>query len=117
MIDFLKENKMLAGILIGGVLLVGGYFAFFSGGGSSALLTPTSGTTPSSQVSKELLATIANLKSITLDTQLFTDEAFISLVDFHVEIPLQPVGRDNPFKPLQGGVRSAGSAGIPGIGR
>ncbi len=113
MIDFLKENKMLAGILIGGVVLVGGYFAFFSGGGSSTLLTASSGT-QTSQVSKELLATIGDLKSITLDTSIFTDTAFLSLVDFHVDIPLQPVGRSNPFSPLIGGVRTSGPVGIPG---
>lgn len=118
MLDFLKENKMLAGILIGAVLLVGGYFAFFSGGGSSALLSASSGTAATSQISKELLATIGNLKAITLDTKLFEDEAFISLVDFHVDIPLQPVGRDNPFGQLNGGSRptSAAGAGIPGTG-
>lgn len=116
MMDFLKENKILAGILVGAVLLVGGYFAFFSGGGSSALLSSSSGTAPNSQVSKELLATIGNLKGITLDTKLFEDEAFTSLVDFHVDIPLQPVGRDNPFQQLNNGSRptSATGAGIPG---
>lgn len=116
MMDFLKENKMLAGILIAAVLLVGGYFAFFSGAGSSALLSSSSGTAATSQVSKELLVTIGNLKGISLDNKLFVDEAFTSLVDFHVDIPLQPVGRDNPFQPLDGGVRptSATGTGIPG---
>lgn len=116
MMDFLKENKMLAGILIGAVLLVGGYFAFFSGGGSSTLLSSSSGTTGTLQVSKELLAIIGDLKGITLDIELFEDDAFTSLVDFHVDIPLQPVGRDNPFEQLNGGTRptSAAGTGIPG---
>ena len=118
MTDFLKENKILAGILVVAVLLAGGYFAFFSGSGSSALLTSSTGTTQTSRVSKELLATIGNLKNINLevDSKLFTDPAFLSLVDFHVDIPLQPVGRDNPFAPLIGGVRptTGVSVGIPG---
>ena len=115
MMDFLKENKMLAGILIGAVLLVGGYFAFFSGSGSAALLTSTSTATPTSQVSKELLATIGDLKAITLDNSIFSDAAYTSLVDFHIDIPLQPFGRTNPFAPLVGGARTTGAAaGIPG---
>jgi hypothetical protein len=114
MMDFLRENKMLALILIAAVLFVGGYFAFFSGSGSSALLSSSSGTSPTSQVSTELLATISDLKGITLNNKLFTDDAFVSLVDFHVDIPLQPVGRSNPFAPLIGGVRADAQVGIPG---
>lgn len=115
MMDFLKENKMLAGVLVVTVLFVGGYFGFFSGSGSSALLTTTSADTEASKVSTELLATIGDLKGITLDTKLFSDPAYTSLVDFHVDIPLQPLGRNNPFSPLSGGTRSTGTdTGIPG---
>ena len=115
MMDFIKENKTLAIILLVAVLLTGGYFAFFSGGGSSALLTSSGATTSTSQVSRELLATIGDLRGINLDTKIFTDDAYTSLVDFHVDIPLQPVGRQNPFQPLQGGNRPTGAAtGIPG---
>jgi hypothetical protein len=95
MLDYLKENKGLAAIVIIAVLGVGGYFAYKSSS-SDALLT-SAGPTATSQVSRELLLTIGDLKTITL---VFSDQAFRSLVDFRVEIPLQPVGRDNPFAPL-----------------
>jgi hypothetical protein len=99
MLDYLKENKGLAAIVILVVLGVGGYFAYRSSS-SDALLSSSSTATETSQVSRELLLTISDLKTITLDNSIFTDEAFVSLVDFRVDIPLQPVGRDNPFAPL-----------------
>ena len=119
MLDFLKENKTLAGIIVAVVVVVGGYFAYNTGG-SDELLTTTTAATPTSQVSKELLSILANLKSISLDTSIFTDEVFISLSDFGTTIPLAPVGRENPFEPLSGGVRagaSTGSAPLPSVPR
>lgn len=99
MLDYLKENKGLAGILIVVVVGVGGYFAYKSGG-SGELLSSTATSTPTSKVSRELLLTLSDLKSITLDSSIFQDAAFMSLVDFRVDIPLMPVGRENPFAPL-----------------
>lgn len=101
MLDYFKENKGLATIVIVSVLGVGGYFAYRSGSATDALLTASGATsTPTSRVSRELLLTLGDLRSITLDNSLFTDAAFTSLVDFRVDIPLQPVGRTNPFAPL-----------------
>lgn len=100
MLDYFKENKGLAAIVIVAVLGVGGYFAYRSSD-TGALLTASGATsTPTSKVSRELLLTLGDLRSITLDNSLFTDAAFTSLVDFRVDIPLQPVGRTNPFAPL-----------------
>lgn len=98
MMDFIKENKAFAGIVVGIIVLTGGYFAYNSGT-SDELLSSTSQTS-TAEVSKELLATLGNLKSLSLDVSIFTDTAFMSLVDFGVAIPLEPVGRDNPFAPL-----------------
>ena len=102
MFDYLKENKALAAVVIVVVLGVGGYFAYKSGG-SDELLTSTATSTPTSKVSRELLLTLSDLRSLTLDNSIFSDAAFMSLVDFRVDIPLQPVGRDNPFAPLSSG--------------
>lgn len=105
MLDYLKENKGLAAIVIIVVLGVAGYFAYRSSD-NTALLSSTGMATPTSQISRELLLTIGDLKTITLDNSIFADAAFMSLVDFRVDIPLQPVGRDNPFAPLSGGTRA-----------
>ncbi len=49
---------------------------------------------------QDLLAALALLKTIRLDTSMFTDPLFKSLSDWGKEIPSQPVGRRNPFAPL-----------------
>ncbi len=112
--DFLKENKVLAGII--GAILAATllYFAFFSGSGSSTLLVSTA-QVGNSQVSKELLSTLGDLKSIKLDNTIFNDAAYMSLVDFHVDIPLQPIGRGNPFEELPSSINggTAGTVSLP----
>ncbi len=105
MMDFLKENKGLSLVIGAAVLGTFAYFIFFAGDDSAQLLTETTATS-TSQVSRELLETLADLRSIKLDNSIFDDQAFLSLVDFRVDIPLQPVGRDNPFAPLRGGTRA-----------
>ncbi len=100
MLDYVKENKGLAAIVIIVVLGVGGYFAYNSGSSTQPLSSTSSTSTPTSKVSRELLLTLSDLRSITLDNSIFSDAAFTSLVDFRVDIPLQPVGRQNPFERL-----------------
>jgi len=108
MIDFIKQNKVFVGIIFAVVVLVGGYFIYGAGGTPSegSALTST-GVSETSKVSRELLATLSNLKSISLDSSIFTDSVFLSLTDFGTVIPVQPVGRDNPFARLSpSGVRA-----------
>lgn len=58
---------------------------------------------------RELLTTLARLKSTKLDTSIFSDPVFVSLRDFGVEIAPQPVGRRNPFAALDQGAGTAKS--------
>ncbi|MDP3661441.1 MAG: hypothetical protein Q8R17_01120 [bacterium] len=51
-------------------------------------------------VGQDLLAALALLKTIQLDTSVFADPIFKSLSDWGKAIPPQPVGRRNPFAPL-----------------
>lgn len=99
MTDFIKENKLFAGLIIGIILIVGAYFAYNSGQ-TDDLLVSTETNSETAAISRELLTTLASLKALTLDTSVFQDQVYVSLVDFGIEIPLQPVGRDNPFAPL-----------------
>jgi hypothetical protein len=116
MLDYLKENKLLAGISILVILGVGGYFAY-NAGGDPALLTSTETASATSEVSRELLSTLSDLRTISLDESVFSDPAFVSLVDFRVAIPLEPIGRENPFAPLIDGIRTGpGATRAPTIG-
>jgi len=97
MMQFLKENKMLT--LGGVVVLVGAlvYFMFFSDSVDNPGVTAG---TETAAVSRDLVITLSNLNTIKLDASIFTDPVFTSLSDFGVQIPLQNVGRRNPFEPF-----------------
>ena len=97
--QFFKNNKtsVYGGLFVIAAVIV--YFMFFSGNSDDALLTTTA-EDPTSQVSRDLLVTLSSLNVIRLDETLFKDPVFVSLSDFGVIIPLQPVGRRNPFAPL-----------------
>ena len=73
-----------------------------SSSGTSTETPPLSSSADSgaASVSKELLVTLTNLRTIRLDDSIFSDPSFISLADYGVTIPPQPVGRRNPFAPL-----------------
>jgi len=51
----------------------------------------------SSQIGGDLLILLLKVKSIELNSDLFSEKSFISLKDFSVQIADQPVGRENPF--------------------
>lgn len=97
MLNALKNTKVLGGlgvVVIVGVLL----YYYWGSGGTSATLTQET-TSPASQ---ELLLTLGNLRSISLDPSVLSDPMFGVLSDFGVTIPAQPTGRRNPFEPVGG---------------
>lgn len=96
--NFIFQNKILAaGVLV--ILLSLGYYLFFMQDSSAPLTTVE---TTESPVTQELLATLANLRKIELNKSIFTDPVFVSLNDFGVVIPKEPIGRRNPFLPFTG---------------
>ena len=99
--QFLLKNKLSIGIGIAAVVAVLSYVVFF-GKEEGALLESTQTNGLGSPVSRELLIVLGDLRMVTLDSSLFADPSFKGLVDFGVAIPLQPVGRRNPFAPLSG---------------
>lgn len=52
------------------------------------------------QKGREILALLADLKSVRLDESIFSDPIFQSLLDTSIELNLEPKGRPNPFAPL-----------------
>jgi hypothetical protein len=99
--QFLLQNKLALGVAAAVVILIGAYFVIGGGKEEGALLESTQQSNDlGSPVSRELLLTLSALRVVTLDESLFADPSFRSLVDFGVEIPLQPVGRRNPFAPF-----------------
>ncbi len=111
---FIKAN--LRNLIIAGVVLIAGFFAYsyFISGSSSNTGTlsvsgPVAGTSPEEA---NLLAALADLKTIKLDDHLFKDPAFQTLINFHTAISDEPKGRPNPFAPLPGSGSAQGGSSI-----
>ena len=96
MAKLLHNTKLIGGLVV--LLVLAGVAYFYWG--SAAPATPVAATPTEPVASQELLLTLGNLRSITLDPTLFTNPLFVSLSDFGVTIPPQPSGRRNPFAPV-----------------
>lgn len=51
-------------------------------------------------VGEDVVQLNSTLQAVTLDSSLFTSAAYRGLIDFSVEVPVQPMGRKNPFNPI-----------------
>lgn len=93
-----KDKKIL---VVGGVLLalIAGTYFYFSG--YTATTTDTV-SAPEETITgnQEVLRLLTELRSISLENDLFSDQAFQTLQDFGVNLESQPVGRSNPFAPI-----------------
>lgn len=66
--------------------------------------------TENAAVEGNLLTALNQLQTIRLDTEVFDDPVFESLVDISTRLADQPAGRPNPFAPIDSGSASAASA-------
>jgi hypothetical protein len=99
MLDVIKKNKFM----ILGLALVVGMMAWYimrDTPASNSLLVTEDFSGASSEADKDLVATLLQLRAVTLDGAIFQDPAFQSLRDFGIQIVPEPVGRENPFAPL-----------------
>ncbi len=95
-------------ILIGGIIIVVLFAAFKllvskkeEPEISSSVVTERSFETKTFSATREAALTLQKIKSIEVDTEVFSSEAFKSLKDFRVNILPEAVGRDNPFAPVE----------------
>lgn len=98
--DFFKKNQttvIAIVIIVAGVLA---YLFFFQNGNEGALVT-TQSDPRIVAANQEFITLFSELRRIDLDTSIFDDEYYNSLVDFSRPISVEPVGRDNPFAPVQ----------------
>lgn len=102
MLEMLYQNK----IVVGGIaifLIVGAWYGLGSSNTSPDLLETEDFTGAASASEKDLVATLLQLRTVTLEGSIFGDPAFQSLQDFGSQIIPEPVGRPNPFAPLNSG--------------
>ena len=91
-------KKILIIVIVVGIV---GYFAFSFMNKSEE---PDTGLVRNNNVTigADLLAALATLDTLRLDTDFFKDQTFRRLVNFSRDIPVQPKGRSNPFAPIGG---------------
>ena len=99
-------------ILVVVVIIAGGAYFYFYGdnlpsGGS--LLSPASNNADT--IGAEALALLNKVKSLNIDADFFKSATYATLVDRTQEISSQPVGRANPFAPVDGVPNPAGTPG------
>lgn len=105
-------KKVLLWIAIA-IIVVGGFVFIRSLGGGEASLPDTllvsevSVGPADAIIGQDLLVVLSRLKATRLETSIFSDQAFQSLIDWSVAIAPQPQGRRNPFAPI--GVGGVGS--------
>lgn len=101
-------NRNLLLLLVVSLLIAGGAWIGLSGGSGSSddLLT----TETVSGENSDIVATLLALRSVSLESSIFSDPAFMVLRDFGTQILPEPVGRQNPFAPISGRATSTPDA-------
>lgn len=79
-------------------VIVAGYFLFIKGDVSFEAPIPLDPEVL--RVEREVLSLLNDLNRIDLEGNIFSSPIFHSLVDYSVELTPEPVGRENPFAPL-----------------
>lgn len=93
-------------IIIAGIIILGAFASLRTFQNETQAQEPlvvpdtASVDTESNQKGREILALLAELKSVRLDESIFSDPIFQSLQDTSVELNQEPKGRPNPFAPL-----------------
>lgn len=90
--NYLKKNKSIIIAIVVFGLFIWIYSSFFKSSD-----TGTSTTQSAQEVGGDVLDLYASLQAVKLDQTLFSTALYRHLVDFSTDIPLQPVGRANPF--------------------
>ncbi|MBI5456829.1 hypothetical protein HY969_03740 [Candidatus Kaiserbacteria bacterium] len=108
MMEMLAKNK----IVVGGIaifVLVGAWYGLSGNTEAPELLVTEDFTVPSSEADKDLVTTLLQLRSVSLEGTIFSDPLFQTLVDHGSDIIPEPVGRPNPFAPLLFGQFASGT--------
>ena len=98
MASFAKNAFSLVGIIVLGVL---GYYLFMMNGASSLSVGDRERLNEAQLASEQFLKELHALEDIELSDQLFVDARFRSFVDFTKPVESLPVGRENPFAPVE----------------
>ncbi len=96
--SLLANKSLLVSIIVIVVLLGGGYWYINNSSPTDVTSSVLSSSAPASNDS--LLSTLTELRSLTLDSTVFSSPSFKSLTDNTVTLPTVAAGRPNPFAGL-----------------
>lgn len=102
MLDLIVRNKIAVGGLAIVIAIIAWYVLRDAGGVQENLLL-TENIAAGSEADRDLVATLLQLRTVSLSGTIFSDPIFQTLQDFGSQIIPEPVGRPNPFAPLTGG--------------
>ncbi|MEI8327937.1 MAG: hypothetical protein WCG02_02260 [Candidatus Taylorbacteria bacterium] len=92
-------------IIIAAIIIVAiiGYFYYMGGQTvSSSTLEISKDTTDAQVAGQRVLGLLNQIRQLRIDTKLFEDPMYRTLMDYTVDVPPQEVGRLNPFAPIPG---------------
>lgn len=104
-----KESSKATYILLAIIAVVTlGLFFYFQGtpnddATSSLTSVGTDGSANAQEVGARVINILNQINSLKIDGEIFSDPAYMTLVDYTITVPEQNVGRPNPFAPLPGG--------------
>ena len=106
-----KSSKKTVVVII--IIIVVALIAYFYYEGTLPATDSTLQVSTASQngqaVGANVLSLLSQIKSLKIDTTIFTDPAYQTLRDYTVAIPQENVGRSNPFAPIPGMSSTSGS--------
>jgi hypothetical protein len=110
--NFFKENKATVIIIIIGL----GFLVFYSSSKSPEEDITTTITLANTDTGeREMLELFTDMKTIRLDSRIFENDTYVNLQDFSRDIIAEPVGRQDPFAPLENtSVHITGGENLPG---
>lgn len=98
MASFFKNAFTLIGLIVIGVL---GYYLFVMNDASTLSAGDRQRLNEAQLASDQFLAELKTLENLELSDRIFVDERFRSFVDFTKPVRPLPVGREDPFAPLE----------------
>jgi hypothetical protein len=99
--EYIKQHKLLTGILL--VIILGAVWYEFTGSSPSPVLSTANTGNATDTEQAQLVSTLLQLQTVTLNGTILSDPGFMSLQDFTTQVVSEPVGRPNPFAPVSPG--------------
>lgn len=100
-----KIKKIIIWVVVV-LILIAGFIVFRNRGDDGDFLTTSGGSedeivSGANVIGTEIIEALNQIDALKLDTSIFDDPVFTRLRDKSQPIPPEPVGRDNPFAPLE----------------